>query len=373
MQVSKGGVASVSAGDAPARPQLPGVADVAAALGRDLADPIGAMRVTLQNVRERNEFGEAHLAQLDEAVAQAHRISVCSQQIARLAAGRLRQSHEKLALHAVLAEVVESRQAAWFSHGIDVRPLVKPVEVIVDPSLLVGLLEAALDWAAGQGLRIGLKLEVKNWPEHGLLALSIERRADAPDPDNLWWLLLVQTADAMNVLVNRVAEGGRLRAELEFPRTVGRLSALSAMDVDDNVRLGSSPWQVDSQSPQGGASNRVLLITADPAVQREVTDICKLMDLKVFCTPTTEHAQRVTELSRPRMILLDESLHDDAFKRWRQELSDSEAPIPMLEITDDANSAFMVSGWDSDNLSSIGRDVLGKKLMDAITSELKRG
>ncbi|HSW15663.1 MAG TPA: hypothetical protein VLJ86_00440 [Ramlibacter sp.] len=373
MQVSTGGSASASKGAAEARAATPGAADVAAALGRGLADPLRLMRTTLQDVRERKSFGEVDLALLEQALEQAHRISLCSQQIARLAAGRLHQSHEKLALHEVLAEVLASRQPAWQAHGVEVRQVIKPVEVIVDPGLLVGLIEASLDWAVEQGAHIVVKLEMKNWPEHGLLTVSTERHADAPDPDSLWWLLLAQTAEAMEVLPQRVEEDGRLTATLEFSRTVGRLTALSAMEVDDGVRPGPSTWQTDSQSPQGVASNRILLITNDHGLQREVTDICKLMDLKVFCTPNTEQGIRFTELSCPRVILLDESVHDNIFDRWRAELAHSGAPIPMLEITDDGNSAFMVSAWDSDNLSSIGRDVLGRKLIDAITTEMQRG
>ena len=76
------------------------------------------------------------------------RANDASQQITRLAGGRLRQSHERLSLSDIVLDVLNSQAIAFRARGLEVRHHIKPIEVIVDPGLLSSLVGVAVDWAA---------------------------------------------------------------------------------------------------------------------------------------------------------------------------------------------------------------------------------
>src|SRR4051812_40506902 len=145
------------------------VADI---IGAQLSVPVAELKSLMAQVRERRGFNHAQLAAMDTAIERAHRIAVQSQQLARLAGGRLRQSHERLGLHTVVGDLVHARRGQLRTQGAQVRLALKPVEIIVDPGLLTGLCDAAIDWAAEHGGNISIHLDIKNWPEYGVLMVK---------------------------------------------------------------------------------------------------------------------------------------------------------------------------------------------------------
>ncbi|MCV6021866.1 hypothetical protein OFO93_35750, partial [Escherichia coli] len=77
----------------------------------------------------------------------SRQVGLASQQIARFASGRVRQSHERLNLTQTVQNVLVHRHRETSARGIEVRQVLKPVDVIVDPTLLFSLLNTLLDWA----------------------------------------------------------------------------------------------------------------------------------------------------------------------------------------------------------------------------------
>ena len=91
---------------------LPTGPQLAGAIGAALAAPASRIAQALQDLHGRHAPGDPALASLEAAGEQVRQIARCSQQLARLAAGRLRQSHEKLALHSILHDVLLEHHAA---------------------------------------------------------------------------------------------------------------------------------------------------------------------------------------------------------------------------------------------------------------------
>lgn len=358
---------------APTGPELAGT------IGAELASPVNHMMRWLEELRARRSGADTDeaLAGLDAAIAQVHEISLRSQQVARLASGRLRQSHEKLELHTLVHEVLLDRQAQLASHGIQLDQDLRPVEIIVDPGLLMSLLQSATDWSAGQGNHLLVKLGMKNWPENGLLVLKATWQPaatrDLPDQDaldSLLWGLLLHTAAAMGVLVSREIDRGGVSVYLEFPRTVRNLSGLTAMDIEPGttrVNAGDFTDTIGAGKRLQGAA--ILLITDDPRLQRDVEKVCQRLNLRMDATPSTRQAARLCELSRPQLILIDENLHDIDFDRLHADLVRHNARFPVIEVAP-ADQGLSISSWDEGSASRIGRDHVAQQLPQALALEL---
>jgi CheY-like chemotaxis protein len=343
-------------------------------IGTNLALPVGQLRALAQQARTHPVWSEARLAALDDAVEAAHRLSVQSQQLARLTGGRLRQSHERLPLHAILLDLLLQRQAAFKRQEIAVRQQLAPVEVIVDPGLLVGLLESLIDWAAQMGGEVQVKLGMKNWPEHGLLTV----RATGPlaphlgpgtaHPENLAWLLVERTAQEMGVAVKQASTPDAFEATLEFPRTVRQLSGLTALDTDRNAGADSShvDWQASLLT-----GLRVLLVSDDMRVQREVSALSRQLDMNLEATSSAREAFDISELSQPALIIIDGSLRDEFFDDYLRRLARERANFHAVEIVE-GDTGFEMSSWENSAMSRISRGALKEQLKTVLASEFGR-
>lgn len=346
-------------------PTLPGI------IGAQLAQPLAAMQAVLAKLERNPAVPAIQRAALGRAIASAHEIALKSQQISRLAGGRLRQSHERLRLDQLLADALDARSDGFRQAGRQVRRKIKPVEVIVDPGLLWSLLETAIGWAEGEGTQIQVSLDIKNWPEHGMLVLraahpALDAQGEALSVETIDWHLLQQIGQAMGLLVERSAEGGHSIVTIEFPRTVKQLEGLTAVEM--NVGGGDSSFLGESRPLAG---HRVLLVTADEYIRAEVKNACDALGLVMDTTPTTERAIRLCELDKPHMIVVDERLRDEAFDALREDLLRIDINFPMVEIASDANT-FEMSSWMGDSISRIGRDALRSQLSSILVMELAK-
>lgn len=364
------GVAGAGA-DARAPAQAPSGPLLARAIGAELAGPLDRLARLAQALRERHALPEADQAGLDQALAEARRIAIQSQQVGRLAHLPLRQSHEKLALHQVLHDVMLERLAALRAAGVEVHQALRPVEVVVDASLLVSLLDAAVEWGARQGTRLSVRLGMMNWPEHGLLVVRASGGAERQDPDCLAWFLVQQIAAVMDVRLERTLDAGAAQLALEFTRTVRRLSGLTTLDAERGAEAPDT-WRTASSIGHQFAGSRVLLVTDDPALQRDVSHVCQRMNLRLDTVPTTQRAARACTLSLPHVIVIDENLHDADFDHLHADLVQRHARFPVIEVAPD-DGGFAVSSWDERSTSRVGRDAVRQRLPDAIALELGKG
>lgn len=346
---------------------------VAGVIGSELSRPLATMQLVVQEFKRSRRISRHQMAMLCEAIDVAHKVAKQSQQLARLAGGRLRQSHERLGVHEILDAALRERAGAFQRAGAELYRNIRPVEVIVDPGLLSSLIDAALDWALDRGPRLVISLDIKNWPEHGVLIIKASQTVAAGgapgDPedagDTVGWHLLSQIAQAMGVTLDRVTAAGEGTVMIEFPRTVRHLEGLTAVEVDMG---GDSSFHSESK-PLAGM--RVLLITGDEALRASVKLMCRTMGLVMDSVPSTRQAERFCELDRPHMILVDGRLRDERIDLLRRELHQTDPNFPFVEIADESNTLEMAS-WMSDSMTRVSRDSLRAQLPTILVFELAK-
>jgi hypothetical protein len=338
--------------------------------GAELAEPINTMHNIVQDFNQSRHMSHAQMSMLVSSVEAALNVTRQSQQIARLAEGRLRQSHERIRLDELLHQTLSELSPALKAGGIDIHRNIKPVEIIIDPGLLSSLVEAAVTWGCSQGKRVVVSLGIKNWPEHGILAIKAGNPPGflgAPvNADTLAWQLLVLTAQVMGVTLEReITANGEAMLVLEFARTVKQLEGLTAVEMDAS---GDSSFH-NGTKPMAGM--RILLITNDPMVRAEVEEAGRRLGLTVDRVPNVEKAQRYVKLGMPHLVIIDERLNDDSFGRLQNDITSTDPNLGFIEIADESNT-FEVSSWMSDSITRVSRDVMRAQLPAVLTLELAR-
>ena len=104
-----------SSGAEPAVTGAPERADymLAGIIGAQLSEPLSTMQYVVQEFTRTRKISRSQMQQLQIAIETARTVAKQSQQIARLAGGRLRQSHERLSLDAVINEALDQRAEAF--------------------------------------------------------------------------------------------------------------------------------------------------------------------------------------------------------------------------------------------------------------------
>lgn len=341
-------------------------------IGSMIAEPLNLIKSTFDEILLQGKITPVQISHVMNALGVARSVAMHSQQIARLRSGRLRQSHEKLKLDEVLQDALASRSAFFKQQGVDLHNSIKPVEVIVDAGLLVCLVDAALEWALSMGRKLVITLEMKNWPEHGMLLIRSSQGfsmglKSAPDMDDsgntLAWYLMAETAAVMGVSVNRVSTDRDASLYLEFPRTVRRLQGLTAIEVD-------TEFSTSGQSrPMAG--HRMLVITNDEKLRYEFKNVARSLGLTCDFAMDTWQGVRSCELDLPHLIVIDERLRDHIFDELHHDLRRTDPNYPFIEIATEPNILEM-AGWMSDSMTRISQDSLRNQLASIISMELAK-
>ena len=351
-------------------PQAPTDYALVGQFGAELAEPINTMHNIVQDFNQSRHMSHAQMAQLVASVETALKVTRQSQQIARLAEGQLRQSHERLHLDQLLHQTLAEQSLALKARGIEIHRNIKPVEIIIDPGLLSSLIETALTWGCSQGKRVVVSLGIKNWPEHGILAIKASNPPGSPAPsaqaDTLAWQLLVLTAQVMGVTLEReVTANGEAMLLMEFARTVKQFEGVTSFEMDVS---GDSSFH-NGTKPMAGM--RILLITNDAMVRAEVERAGRLLGLLVDRVSSVEQAQRYVQLGMPNLVIIDQELNDDSFGRLQNDITSTNPNLGFIEIADESNT-FEISSWMSDSMTRVSRDVMRAQLPSVLTLELAR-
>jgi hypothetical protein len=297
------------------------------------------------------------------------------QQISRLAQNQVRQSHEKLSLQHVTQGLLTERQADFAAAGVVINARYKPVEIIVDPGLLVSLIGAALSWATEFGTVVRLATSMKNWPQHGQLSLiasqGVRLQSDIDNKSvvnqSIAWHLLQQTAQSMGVGLEMNETVNERSLMIEFPRTVVALEGMTMVEMD----AGSASDSFGSVNSNFIAGHQVLLISSDYGFYRQVRDICKGLSLVCEQAPNVETAERMCEQRVPHLIMCDENLADERYDALLADLERHMPGFPTIMVGE-GDHGFELSGWSSSNKSRISRNQVLEQLPSALTIELSR-
>jgi hypothetical protein len=348
-----------------------------AALMSALGDELGRGLTEMEdNLLELFSTGKTNATKVQAMLGytqHVRHVSKVGQQIGRLLGGRLRQSHERLSLKDVVEDALKARETQIQRAGIQLKTAIKPVDVIVDPGLLMAAVEAALDWAIERGSVLYVSLGIKNWPQHAQLIIKSRPAISAavgpnwaPPPDSMTWFLLHETARTVGASLVRDQSPQECEAILEFPRTVREIEGMMAVEMESSfVGLSSG------HASQPLAGYRVLVLTEDGKLRNDLREATRHFGILLDAANSVGQAVRYCEMEQPHLIIYDERIKDRAFEELRGDLIRQSGTFPFIEIADDPN-AFEVSGWSADSHSRIGRDAIHTHLGQAMTLELAK-
>lgn len=341
--------------------------EVPGLIGAELAHHVSPALDVVRRLKAAGLMTHSEARTLSEAAEHLQRIALTSQQITRLAHGRLRQSHEQLDLADVVRHVLAENEARYQRQGIAIESHLQAIEVISDAGLLVSLCEIALECAACDGERLQVWLAMQHWPEHALLTIRSRphfrdgREIEASH--NLHWIYLNRLADATGVTVRRSSETEFVQITVEFPRTVKQLAGLTAMEVDTGSDLSATSSSL--------AGHHVLLITAHKETAWAIEKTCSEMRLVLDVVKDCTQAVRFCELELPDMVILDETVRDEAFEDLRRHVLSENINFPFLEIVEAAN-VVELGTWHDGATSRVSRSELRQQLQPLLAMELAK-
>jgi hypothetical protein len=360
-----------------AAPGIPLHPDILGTVGEEFAhDLTQAMEQILYAVANPRSYGVS-LSRTHFMVEALRRKAMALQQISRLAQNRVRQSHEKLSLPQAAQSVLDDRHSEYVATGLVVNTRFKPVDIIVDPGLLVSLIATSLDWITEFGTVVRMSTSMKEWPQHGLLhfkaAQGVRTQEDVDRKtavnQSISWHLLQQTAQSMGVGLQMNETVHERTLVIDFPRTVVALEGMTIMEMEAPASNAESSF--GSISANYIAGHTVMLISADYDFFSQVREICKLLSLRCEQAPSVQMAERMCELQAPHLIICEESLMDEQYEALLDDLTRHSPGFPTIVVGEDAHG-FEISGWSSENKSRVARKEIKEQLPNALTIELTR-
>ncbi|MES2993160.1 MAG: hypothetical protein V4844_17190 [Pseudomonadota bacterium] len=349
--------------------------DLVAQIGAEVAAPLTAALERINALTSTGRIDRAGLRALREEVEAARQAGMIGQQLTRFASGRLRQSHERLQLADVLNGVIAHRSRETTARGLVVKPMLKPVEVIVDASLLFSVLNSTVDWAlANAQSQVDFAIDIKTWPAHALLTCRFAHRAadDLADDatalanlDSLTWRLLEQTAWTMGLVVERHDEGHRTVLTLEFPRTASSvIEGVSTMELND----GFAP----SSNSQPLAGSHVLVISARRDLRAQVRESLRHMSLIIDFVNSVDEATAFCSEGLPHAVIVESIQSGERFQHFRAEIAAEVPDFVFIEIVEQGKG-YDMSGFDGAAMARVGREAIASALPSALMFELSKG
>lgn len=360
--------------------------DIVQQLGAEIAGPLSAALERIHTLISTGQIDRQGLRALRDSVAQAREAGMVSQQLARLASGRLRLSRERVPLTQVLRGVLTQRSRETQARGIQIRQLLQPVEVITDASLLFSLLNAVMDWAlANTHSSLEMRLDLTPWPTKARLTCRFAHRSldlgSAPSAaikeppeslNSLHWRLIEQTALTLGALPLREDEAGITMLTLEFPHVAGdehqtpqELPAPAPAerpDLDD-------PLPSHNSKPLAGC--HLLIVSPRREVRQEIQNAVRHMGLIIDAVASMDEALQFCEEGLPHGIAFEQSMRDADFDRLRADITGEVPGFSFIEVMD-GDQQTQLSTATTDHMARISRQNLQDALPSVLLFELSK-
>lgn len=347
-----------------------------AQVGREIAEPLSAALERVIALTTTGRIDREGLRLLRLEIEQARRVGMVSQQLTRLGSKHPRQSHERLNLAHTLQSVLAYRARELAKRGINVRQVTRPIEVLVDPSLLFTLLNAMLDWAVESGrASVDFRVDLKSWPVQGRVSCSFECNPVGEEPpdaaghaalDSLNWHLVVQAAQALGLSLRRDVQEQRVMLTVEFPRTVEDAPQQPAPLPDP-----AGPLDVHSVNSKPLAGRHLLVIADARELRKQVREAVSAMGLTVDCVYSVDEAVDFCREGLPHAIVFEGALRNDRLDQLAEDIRAELPEFSFLEIVEEGRS-FEVSGFDGMSPARVGRAALRQALPSALVFELSK-
>lgn len=371
---------SAAANDVAQGPSHAQWAEIVQLLGAEIAGPLSSALERIHSLISTGQIDRQSLRNLRESVAHAREAGMMGQQLARLASGRLRLSRERLHLTQILRGVLAQRSRETQSRGIQIRQVLKPVEVVSDGALLFSLLNALMDWALhNTHSSVDLRLDLTPWPAkarlvcrfaHRSLDLLDEKRLTDLDPEppaalnSLGWRLVEQTAITMGVLPLREDENGITVLTLEFPHTVS----------DDMSRPAEPESNVDAQPSANSkplAGSHVLVVSANRELRTGLLESMQHMGLIIDVVSNLHEASQFCAEGLPHAIIYDEALRGSELDALREDILSEVPGFSFIEVLE-GEHITQLSTATADGLARISRQHLPDALPSMLLFELSK-
>ena len=347
------------------------------AVGEEISTPLTHALERVHALTTSGRIDRSSLRALREEVETARAVGIIAQQITRLASGRLRQSHERLDVADLLNNVLTHRARETLARGISIKPRLQALPVIVDASLLFGLLNTLLDWTLRHTQsEIEFKVELLATGSAGRLTCRFVPFAAEPlndgasrdalrtKLDSLSWRLLEQTAWTMGLPLKRVEESGIALLTIEFPRTAHEaMEGVTSIELDEGFAVSTNSKPL--------AGSHVLIVASRREVRMQLRESIKDMGLIIDMVASVDEAADFCHEGLPHAIVVEGILRGERLKQLRQEIIAEVPDFAFVEIVEEG-SQFEMSGTGNRSVARVGRGAIESALPSVLMFELSK-
>lgn len=337
-----------------------------AGLADQVTEGVSALQNTIDLLLSKGSISRQEHRALSIPAERIKQSGVSAQQIHRFYGGRIRQSHEKVGMADLVEGVLQERKKEFAVLGIEMRRKLKPVEVLVDPTVAHTFVNAVLDWGLPFGTRMDVRMDTNAWPRHARLQLRVSNDGAPPSShastDSLSWLLVRQIALAAGgIEIDRQVTEDGVNFTALFSRTVQAVDGISAVDLSDD------------HSSMFKSLSGVYVLTISPTLQIRADVRDALREIGIGSDSVVDFRQaREAILSRmPNLIVVDAAIKDEGFDAFRRELLREVFEFPFVEISPD-DSSFDMSGFGEFSMAKVGRGNIREALGTAVMFELAK-
>jgi hypothetical protein len=342
--------------------------EVAMELSAAVAEPLTLALERVQKLARTGRIEQADLRALYGEILEARRVSMAGQQLARLASGRLRQTHERVRLATSLQEVLALHAKMIRKRNITLKTSWGTAEVLIDASLLFNLLDSMVFWFGSLATsEVELRVDVKVWPANArLLCRFAYGSVDATEEslNTVTWRVIEQTAWTLGLTLSRQAANGKVDLTLEFPRTVNdQLEGVSAIELDQGLapEFNTKPL----------AGTQILVVASRREMRVKIREAIQDMGLVVDFVNSVDEAREFCMGGLPNAMVIEAALGGDRLTHLRQEIEGSGSQMAFVEILEEGNG-FEISDFSALSMAKVGRDAIVSSLPSALVFELSK-
>lgn len=354
-----------------------------AQIGSEIGSSLSSALERVTTLATTGKIDRPGLRALREEIELARRVGMMGQQLARFASGRIRQSPEALSLTQMTRDVLMQRGREFSARGLDVRQSMRPIDVIVDATLLHALLQSLVDWTVEHAqASLEFRIDMRPWPQHARLTClfahqppaevhaDVVARSDSDGSavnqlDTLSWRLVQQIAWALKLNVDRVdAPEGTVAVTIEFPNTLTeQVEGMTAIEIDQGFGVS------DNSKPLAGSQVLVLAVRRD--LRTDIREATRHMGLVVDFVSSVDEAEEFCRDALPQALIYESSLGGQRFERLRASIEADVPNFAFIEIAQEGNS-FALSNEGERQHATLGRDAVLASLPSALIFELSR-
>lgn len=354
-----------------------------AQIGSEIGTSLSSALERVNTLATTGKIDRPGLRALREEIELARRVGMMGQQLARFASGRIRQSPEALSLTQMTRDVLMQRGRELGARGLDIRQSMRPVDVIVDATLLHALLQSLVDWTVEHAqANLEFRIDMRPWPQHARLSCLFahqppaEVHGDDAGPgdgegaapsrlDTLSWRLVQQIAWALKLNLDRVdAPEATVAVTIEFPNTLTeQVEGMTAVEIDQGFGVS------DNSKPLAGS--QVLVVAVRRDLRADIREATRHMGLVVDFVSSVDEAEEFCRDALPQALIYESSLGGERFEKLRANIEADVPHFAFIEIAQEGNS-FALSNEGERLHAVLGRDAVLASLPSALIFELSR-